>query len=71
MCTAQSFMVDSYLYFYLNGLPDSSPAVLKLDLEISDAMIICRHCGEEIEIKDAAIELIRRIVSSGAAWLKL
>ena len=71
ICMAQSFMIDSYLYFYLNGPPDSSPSVLKLDLEISDAVILCRHCGEEIEMKAAAIELIRRIISSGATWVKL
>ena len=71
LCTAQSFMIDSYLYFYLDNFSESGPAVLKLDLEISDAIIICRHCGEEIEIKEAAVELINRIISSGASWIKL
>jgi Zn finger protein HypA/HybF involved in hydrogenase expression len=71
LCTAQSFMIDSYLYFYFDNISDASPAVLKLDLEISDAMIICRHCGEEIEIKDAAVELINRIIRPGASWIKL
>jgi Fe2+ or Zn2+ uptake regulation protein len=64
-------MIDSYLYFYFDSAPHSGPAVLKLDLDISDAVIICRHCGEEIEIKDAAVELIRRIVASGTSWIKL
>ena len=64
-------MIDSYLYFYLDNFSTSGPAVLKLDLEISDAIIICRHCGEEIEIKEAAVELISRIVRSGASWIKL
>ncbi len=71
LCTAQSFMIDSYLYFYLDNFPESGPAVLKLDLEISNAIIICRHCGEEIEIKESAVELINRIVQSGANWIKL
>ena len=71
LCTAQSFMIDSYLYFYLDNFSESGPAVLKLDLEISDAIIICRHCGEEIEIKEAAVDLINRIVRSGASWIKL
>jgi len=71
ICMAQSFMIDSYLFFYLNGPPDSGPSVLKLDLEISDAVILCRHCGEEIKMKDAAIELIRRVISAGATWIKL
>jgi hypothetical protein len=70
-CTAQSFMIDSYLYFYFDNISDAGPAVLKLDLEISDAMIICRHCGEEIEIKDAALELIYSIVQPGARWIRL
>ena len=64
-------MIDSYLYFYLDNLSGSGPAVLKLDLEISDAIIICRHCGEEIEIKKAAVDLINRIVRSGASWIRL
>ena len=71
LCTAQSFMIDSYLYFYLDNFTESGPAVLKLDLEISNAIIICRHCGEEIEIKESAVELINRIVQSGANWIKL
>jgi len=71
LCTAQSFMIDSYLYFYFDNIPDAGPAVLKLDLEISDALIICRQCGEEIEFKDAAVELINRIVQSGASWIRL
>jgi Zn finger protein HypA/HybF involved in hydrogenase expression len=70
-CTAQSFTIDSYLCFYLDCFSDSTPAALKLDLEISDAVVICRHCGEEIQIKDAAVELIKLIVSSGASWLRL
>jgi hypothetical protein len=64
-------MIDSYLYFYLESFSDSTPAALKLDLEISDALITCRHCGEEIEINDAAVELIKLIVYSGANWIRL
>ena len=64
-------MIDSYLYFYLDNFSGSGPAVLKLDLEISDAIIICRHCGEEIEIKKTVVELINRIVRSGVSWIKL
>ena len=64
-------MIDSYLYFYFDNISDAGPAVLKLDLEISDAMIICRHCGDEIEVKDAALELIRSIVQPGVSWIKL
>jgi Zn finger protein HypA/HybF involved in hydrogenase expression len=63
LCTAQSFMIDSYLYFYLDNFPKSPPVALRLDLEISDAVIICRHCGEEIKVKDAAVELIKLIIS--------
>jgi uncharacterized protein YbaR (Trm112 family) len=66
VCTGQSFMIDSYLCFRLDCFSDSSPAALKLDLDISDAVIICRQCNEELEINDAAIELIKLIVSSGA-----
>ena len=64
-------MIDSYLSFYFDNISEASPAVLKLDLEISDAMIICRHCGEEIEIKDAALELISIIFQPGVRWIKL
>jgi Zn finger protein HypA/HybF involved in hydrogenase expression len=71
LCAAQSFMIDSYLYFHLDCFSDATPDVLKLDLEISDAVIICRNCREEIEIKDAAVELIKLIVSSGTNWLRL
>lgn len=71
LCTAQSFMIDSYLCFYLDCFSNSTPAALKLDLEISDARIICPHCNEEIEIKDAAVELIKLIVSSGPNWARL
>ena len=71
ICTAHSFLIDSYLYFHLDYFSDSTPAALKLDLEISDALIICRHCGEEMEIKEAAVELIKLIVSSGANGLRL
>jgi Zn finger protein HypA/HybF involved in hydrogenase expression len=71
LCTAQSFAIDSYLYFYLDCFSDSTPAALTLDLEISDAVIMCRHCGEEIEIKDTTVELIKLIVSSGRNWVRL
>jgi hypothetical protein len=71
LCDAQSFMIDSYLYFYLDSFSGSGPAVLKLDLEISDATISCRHCGEEIDIKEAAVELINRNARSGAGWINL
>ena len=64
-------MIDSYLYFYLDNFPKSPPVALRLDLEISDAVIICRHCGEEIEVKDAAVELIKLIISSPAYWIGL
>ncbi len=64
-CTGQSFMIDSYLYFQLDCFSDSAPPALNLDSEISDAVIICRHCREEIEINDAAVELINLMLSSG------
>ena len=70
-CSAQSFMIDSYLYFYLASFPKSPPVALRLDVNISDAVIICRHCGEEIEVQNAAIELIKLIISSHAHWIKL
>ncbi|MGD8762949.1 MAG: hypothetical protein PVG87_11630 [Desulfobacteraceae bacterium] len=66
VCSGQSLMVDSYLCFRLDCFSDSSPAALKLDVDISDAVIICRKCNEELEIDDAAIELIKLIVSSDA-----
>jgi hypothetical protein len=62
-------MIDSYLSFYLDSASDSNTAGPKLDLGISDAVIMCQHCGEEIEIKGAAVELLKLIVSSGANWL--
>jgi transcription elongation factor Elf1 len=68
-CTAESFMIDSYLSFYLDSAPESNAIGPKLDLGISDAVIMCQHCGEEIEIKGAAVELLKLIVSSGANWL--
>lgn len=58
-------MIDSYLYFQLDCFSDSAPPALNLDSEISDAVIICRHCREEIEINDAAVELIKLVLSSG------
>jgi hypothetical protein len=67
VCSGQSFMIDSYLCFRLDCFSDSSPAALKLDVDISDAVIICRKCHEELEIDDAAIELIKLIQSSGMA----
>jgi hypothetical protein len=71
ICTAQSFMIDSYLYFYLDNFPKTPPVALRMDLEISDAVIICRHCGEEIKVKDTALELIKLIISSRAHWIGL
>jgi Zn finger protein HypA/HybF involved in hydrogenase expression len=68
-CAADAFMIDSYLSFYLDCAPDVNAAAPKLDLGISDAVIMCQHCGEEVEIKGAAVELIKLIVSSGAKWL--
>lgn len=70
-CKAQSFMIDSYLYFYLDNFPKSPPVALRLDVEISEAVIICRHCSEEIKVKDAALELIKLIISSRAHWIEL
>jgi len=67
VCSGLSYMIDSYLCFRLDCFSDSSPAALKLDVDISDAVVICRQCNEELEINDAAIELIKLIVSSGAA----
>jgi hypothetical protein len=66
VCSGQSFMIDSYLCFRLDCSSDSSPAALKLDVDISDAVVICRQCNEELEINDATIELIKLIVFSGA-----
>jgi len=71
LCTAQFFMIDGYLYCYLNSAAKSVSAAFKLDLEMSDAVVTCRHCGEEIEVKDAAIELLNLISLSGAQWMRL
>lgn len=71
VCAAPYFMIDSYLSFYLDCATDLNPAATKMVLDISDAVIICRQCGEEIEIKDAAVELIKLIVSSGSNWVRL
>jgi Zn finger protein HypA/HybF involved in hydrogenase expression len=71
LCTAHFFMIDGYLYCMLDTAANSISATLKLDLDISDAVITCRHCGEEIEIKDAAIELMKLIASSGAQWMRM
>jgi len=70
-CKARTFMIDSFLYFYLECFPDSRPALLKLDPELCDTVIICRHCGREIAIQDANIDLLKRIVSSGAQWIRI
>ena len=71
VCAAPYFIIDSYLSFYLDCATDLNPAATKMALDISDAVIVCRQCGEEIEIKDAAVELIRLIVSSGSNWVRL
>ena len=71
LCTAQFFMIDGYLYCYLNSAANSVSAAFKLDLEMSDAVVTCRHCGEEVEVKDAAIELLNLISLSGAQWMRL
>jgi hypothetical protein len=70
-CAAPYFVIDSYLSFYLDSATDLNPAATKMALDISDAVIICRQCGEELEIKDAAVELIKLIVSSGSNWVRL
>jgi len=59
-------VIDSYLCFRLDCFSDSNPAALKLDVDISDALINCRQCSKELEINDAAIEVIKLIVSSRA-----
>jgi len=71
VCAAPFFMIDSYLSFYLDCATDLNPAATKMALDISDAVILCRQCGEEVEIKDAAVELVRLIVSSGSSWVRL
>ena len=71
VCSAPYFMIDSYLSFYLDCATDLNPAATKMALDISDAVIICRQCGEEVEIKDAAVELVRLIVSLGSNWVRL
>ena len=71
VCTAQFFMIDGYLYCYLNSAADSVHAAFKLDLEMSDAVVTCRHCNQEVEVKDAAIELLNLISLSGARWMRL
>jgi hypothetical protein len=68
VCSGQSFMIDSYLCFRLDCFSNSSPAALRLDVDISDAVVICRQCHEELEINDAANELIKLIVSTTTAW---
>ena len=70
-CSAQFFMIHGYLYCILDAAAESISTALKLDLKISDAAITCRHCGEGIEIKDPAIELIKLIASSAAHWMIL
>ena len=71
LCTAQFFMIDGYLYCYLNSAATSVSAAFKLDLEMSDAVVTCRRCGEEIDVKDAAIELLNLVSLSGAQWMGL
>ena len=71
VCAAPYFMIDSYLSFYLDCSTSLNPAATKMALDISDAVITCRQCGEEVEIKDAAVELVRLIVSLGSNWVRL
>ena len=71
VCTAQFFMIDGYLYCYLNSAAKSVYAAFKLDLEMSDAVVTCSKCGEEVEVKNAAIELLNLISLSGARWMRL
>ena len=71
VCTAQFFMIDGYLYCYLNSAADSVYAAFKLDYEMSDAVVTCSNCGQEVEVKNAAIELLKLISLSGARWMRL
>ena len=71
LCTAHFFMIDGFLYCYLDTAANSIFTALKLDFDLSDAVITCRHCGEEIEMKNAAIELMKLIACSGARWMRL
>ena len=64
VCETQSFTIDSYLYFDLEYTLGSSVPTLELDLEMSDAVIICRRCDEELKIKNPVIEIIKILVTS-------
>jgi Zn finger protein HypA/HybF involved in hydrogenase expression len=70
-CAAQLFRIDGYLYCILDAAAEPISTALKLDLEISDAVITCQQCGDEIRISDAAVELMKLIASSGAQWMRL
>ncbi len=70
-CEAQLFRIDGFLYCILDAAAAPVSTALKLDLEISDAVITCQQCGDEIRIKDAAVELMKLIAASGAQWMRL